>query len=496
MPNGLTLLFGIWVLYVILLGLYSLILHPLRSYPGPLLWRAYRLPWTLSVLSGRFPFDALELHKKYGHVVRVAPDELSYTDSHALKSIYGHHNPATEGFSEFDKDRREYALPPNGAWSLLSAFAPDHGRMRRMFSPSFSEKGMREMQPRIQSHVELLMNGLKETAATGVYTDMLQWYNWTTFDILGDLAFGQSFYCLERKQNDPWIEAIFGNVKAALIIIVMRRYYLDWLLPYVTPKRLLEQRAINAARNEQKMNERIRQGTERGDFWDKVIEKSDFEKGTGMTKDEMINNGSIMVLGGSETTATLLSGTTYMLLKHPEVMQKLVDEVRGAFKSEHEIDLISVGRLDYMLAVLDEGLRMYPPTPNIGNRIVPPGGAMVAGKWVPGGTSLQVQQYSANHSPSNFARPDDFVPARWLTNPPAEFANDDRAARASFSLGPRNCIGRNLAYAEMRLVLAKVIFNFNLELDEKRSGDWVSEQKIYAMWEKGPLWVKLTSAKL
>jgi averantin hydroxylase len=64
-----------------------------------------------------------------------------------------------------------------------------------------------------------------------------------------------------------------------------------------------------------------------------------------------------------------------------------------------------------------------------------------------------------------------------------------------FSLGPRGCIGRNLAYAEMRLILAKVLWNFDLELDEQRCGEWMKCQKIYFLWEKPPLWVKLTAVK-
>ena len=163
---------------VLLYGLYNLTFHPLRSYPGPLLWRAYRLPYARSLISGTFPYDVHELHKIYGPVVRVAPGELCYTDSRALKPIYGHHMPATEGFSEFDKDRMEYQMSANGTWSILGAFGPDHGRFRRLFSHGFSEKGMREMQPRIQHFVELLIKGLKETAASGEWTNAVQWYNW------------------------------------------------------------------------------------------------------------------------------------------------------------------------------------------------------------------------------------------------------------------------------------------------------------------------------
>ncbi|KAF2183273.1 cytochrome P450 [Zopfia rhizophila CBS 207.26] len=487
---GFALFVGSCITLVLLYGFYNLTIHPLRIYPGPLLWRAYRLPWTRSVISGRFPFDALELHKKYGPVVRVAPNELSYTDAKAWKTIYGHHNPATEGFSEFDKDRTEYLKPLNGVYSILGGNTVDHARFRRLLSHSFSEKGMREMQGRIQGYVELLIKGLKESAGQG-YIDIVEWYNWTTFDMIGDLAFGESFHCLETKKTDPWIAAIFGSVKSAPFISVFRLYGLEFLIPWLAPKKLMELRKRNFQKNVTKIDERIKLGSDRGDFWDNVIEKSDFEKGTGMSREEMISNASILVLGGSETTATLLSGTTYLLLKHPQVMKKLLDEVRGAFKSEEEIDLLSVSRLDYMLAVLDAGMRIYPPVPNQGNRVVPAGGAPVSGKWVAGGTSLQVQQYAANHLPSNFTRPDDFVPERWLANPPKEFENDDRTARQPFSIGPRNCIGRNLAYSEMRLILAKLCFNFDLELDEERCGNWIGNQKVFVLWEKWPLWVKL-----
>lgn len=70
-----------------------------------------------------------------------------------------------------------------------------------------------------------------------------------------------------------------------------------------------------------------------------------------------------------------------------------------------------------------------------------------------------------------------------------EFADDNRAALQPFAVGPRNCLGRNLAYAEMGLILAKVLYNFDLDLDAK-TGQWM-DQKVYGIWGKKPLWVKL-----
>jgi len=91
----------------------------------------------------------------------------------------------------------------------------------------------------------------------------------------------------------------------------------------------------------------------------------------------------VIIVGGSETTATLLCGLSYLLLKKPETLKILTDEVRSMFKSEDEINLQSVTKLKYMLACIDEALRRYPPTPWGMARVIPQGGATVSGVYVP-----------------------------------------------------------------------------------------------------------------
>lgn len=88
-------------------------------------------------------------------------------------------------------------------------------------------------------------------------------------------------------------------------------------------------------------------------------------------------------MAGAETTATLLSGATYFLLNNPEAMKKLSDEVRQAFQSEDEITFNAVSSLPYLKACIEEGLRLYPPTPGGLPRTVPEGGATVCGNYVP-----------------------------------------------------------------------------------------------------------------
>lgn len=91
------------------------------------------------------------------------------------------------------------------------------------------------------------------------------------------------------------------------------------------------------------------------------------------------------MIAGSETTATVLTGVTYYLLKNTEILAKLTEEVRTSYTSEDEIDLVSVQKLTYMLAVLNETLRIYPPIPTAQPRVVPSGGSVVCEKFLPAG---------------------------------------------------------------------------------------------------------------
>lgn len=99
-----------------------------------------------------------------------------------------------------------------------------------------------------------------------------------------------------------------------------------------------------------------------------------------------------------------------------------------------------------------------------------------------------IHQWAANNNSNNFTLVDQYIPERWLGD--SRFINDDREAMKPFSHGPRNCIGKNLAYVEMRLVLARMLFEFGIQLCDGME-NW-DRAKIFLMWEKKKLNVKLT----
>ncbi|KAK1992305.1 cytochrome P450 [Colletotrichum falcatum] len=471
------LLFGILFLvvsYFLGILLYNVYFHPLST----------RIPYTLSMISGRMHRKVLELHQEYGPIVRIGPGELAYNDSKAWKDLHGHVKDKTG----------DHGRDPVATWDfrdgIIGAKYEDHPRFRRALAHGFSTQAMMEQRPIIMSYVDLLIQRLHQSCASGSRPlDMVHWYDFVTFDILGDLAFGESFNCLKDSEYHSWVKIIFDNVKASALGIEVRRFpVVARLLEYLLPAHLVEQRNQHTALTRHKVSKRLEAKGERPDFMHSLLRKR--ENKTEFTILELESTSSAIIIAGSETTSTALAGITYFLATHPDVMKKLCDEVRTSFATEDDIDMQSVQKLRYMSAVINEGMRMFPPVATGVPRKVFNGGGVFLGQFVPEGTLVQVWHWSVYHSPENFAFPDSFIPERWLDDD-ARFANDRKEAFQPFSVGPRSCIGMNLAHAEMRFILAKLIWNFDIKLHPDSQG-WYEGMKTYVLWQKDPLQIYLT----
>ncbi|KAH8646603.1 cytochrome P450 [Tricladium varicosporioides] len=474
---------------------YNVYFHPLREYPGPYLWRATRWAWAYHAFRGNISYRVAELHAKYGDVVRIAPDELSYMNAQAWTDIYGHRTAIGQG--NLPKESRTRPREVNGVSSIITANEEDHRRMRRLQSHMFSEKALASQEPLIVNYVDKLISRLHEQARNPdkSIVDIVKWYNYTTFDLLGELAFGDSFGCLDSDVLHPWIANIFLSVKDDAFIRVSKHFPwpLNKIVYAIRPKELGNAREEEFTFASVKAKERMSQGvvTDRTDFMNYILKYND-EKG--MTPDEIESNSSLLILAGSETTATFLSGISYNLLRNPEVLKKLTTLVRTKFSKDSDINMLAVQKLDYFTACLEEGLRMHPPIPSGLPRSTTTGGNIICNKYVPPETTVSVHQLTTYNSPKNFTDPGTFIPERWVKDVPERYVNDNRKSVQPFSTGPRNCIGRNLAYAEMRLILAKMFWNFDFEL-QPDSQNW-SKQKVYGFfWEKTPLNVKLIPRK-
>ncbi|KAE8412379.1 cytochrome P450 [Aspergillus pseudocaelatus] len=463
-------------------ALYNIFFHPLARYPGPLSHAISRVPYFIRVFKGTLPFDMLDLHKRYGDIVRIAPDELAFSHPDAWKDILGH----IKGGLYLEKANWFYRPLEYDPPHIFNESRQEHSRLRRQLAHSFSDKGMRDQEPMIRGYVDLLLHRLREIGCGEDAVDISAWFNYTTFDIIGDLSFGEPFGCLQGSSYDEWIESIFlaFPFATALQALSFTPLFKQAVLALI-PRSVRDKRERLTDFTRQKMLRRVAIAEERPDLIEGLLKK---KEELGLTIDRLTANAETLVIAGSETTATLLSGVTYLLLKNPEAYQTLTKEVRSAFNSEEDIHLGSVAKLPYMLACLDEALRMYPPGAIGPPRVTPKGGVKILGAWIPGRTYVSIHHWALYRREEYFTDPHTFHPERFLWD--TRFLDDRRNALQPFHIGPRSCLGRNLAYSEMRLILALIIFNFDLKLSDD-SQDWI-QQKNILMWQRGPLKVHLT----
>jgi cytochrome P450 len=307
---------------------------------------------------------------------------LSYIALNGWKDIYGHRN----GYSQIPKDSAFYNSRME-VDSIITGNDKLHSKFRRILAHAFSEKALRDQEPLVKTYVDLLMKKLHEQSNNGnTALDMVARYNWATFDLIGDLSFGEPFGSLEACVYHPWISMIFNGIKAGVYIGAIGRIPGAMaLVKTFMPKRFMAAIEAHRALTIAKVNKRLEQTTDRADFMTYITRQKDE---AGMTAAEMYVNASIIIIAGSETTATVLSGTTYLLLRNPRVLKKLVDEIRGTFMNEDDINFATVNKLEYTIAVLNEAMRMYPAVPTGLPRRLDAEGRMINDRWVPGNVSF------------------------------------------------------------------------------------------------------------
>ena len=482
--------------------IYNLYFHALNQIPGPKLWAATRLTYISSLVRGNIVHDVKRIHQKYGPIVRVAPDDISFATEEAWQEVLG----ARPGQKQCVKDLVFFTPPPGQHHNIVSV--PDievHARHRRALNPAFTPSALKAQEPIVESYVDLLISRLTKRVVINkasnneAVVNMTDWYTFTAFDIIGDLGFGEPFHCLRDSVLHSWIELIFGFIKTSAYAAASRYYpWLSFLInKYFIPKRLLKMSQDHYQLAVSKVHRRINLEKQRPDFMTPVLQQGILppgQEGKGMTLPEIESTFAILIVAGSETLSTCLSGITTYLLRNPSIFETLAAEVLSTFSSASQIRIAALNDLPYLNAIIQEGLRVCPPLSSGILRVAPKGGTTICGLHIPEGTHVCVHITSINMSPSLFHKPEEFIPERWLpeTRLPPEYANDRLSAVRSFGAGPRACIGKQLALAQMRLMLARLAWTFEMGIPEGYGEvlDW-QRLKTYVVLEKEAVWVKL-----
>jgi cytochrome P450 len=334
----------------------------------------------LKLIDGSFAHDVKALHDQYGDVVRIAPNQLSFIHPDAWKDIYNYSGSKPH----FTKDLTGYPRPVSGVPSFQVADDATWSVHRRLLAHGFSEKALREQWlPLLEIYTEKLLMKLNEQIkgpSCGT-VDIVKWLNFTTFDLTADMTFGESLKCLDQNDYHPWVALVFDSLKAATTFNAARLFpTFSRLLDRLIPQGLQQKAVDHFNLSVQWTNQRLASDSTRPDL---VMLLRNMTGGKGLSIEEVYSDVPILILAGSETTATALSGCIYWLCRYPDAMKKLKAELHANIVSIKDINAQRLSQLEYLNAVLNEALRMYVPVPGFLPRLPPQGGMMAAGTFIP-----------------------------------------------------------------------------------------------------------------
>ncbi|KAK6209990.1 cytochrome P450 [Colletotrichum tabaci] len=492
------LLFGAAsLLYLVAVAVSRVYFSPLAGFPGPklaalTLWNEFY--WDV-VKRGTFIWRIEEMHRKYGPIVRINPYELHIVDPDFYDELYspGHKS-----------DKYRWWTNLAGAdGSSFSTVPHDLHRLRRgALNPFFSARSVARLEPLIRGKVDKLSARFSELVKTGEVVRLDAAFMALTMDVICDYAFAHD----RRYLDEPdfkllWKETIIGAFEGGA---AGRQF--PWMLPVMKRLPLPLVSAMNPCvghllRWQAGVRDQVRPILDRTDDDDDddddddgdisrkqgdpssrttvfhALRDSDLPPGE-KSLQRLCDEAEILTGAGSETTAQALTRILFYLKHVPDTLRRLRTELDAAMPSgAAEVPPWSeLQKLPYLTAVIREGLRLsYGVTtrlPRIAHHDIE-----YKGDSIPAGTPVSQTPYFILTHPSVFPEPHRFRPERWI-EAEAKGRRLDRYL-VSFGKGSRQCLGINLAYAEMYLAVAAVVRRFDWDMFETTLDDVVCKHDFF-----------------
>lgn len=292
---------------------------------------------------------------------------------------------------------------------------------------------------------------------------------WMTFDITADLAFGESPKLQNSQENRFLVDCI--NVyswRMGCHYELPALMYLDWiLLVYLWTRGKLKP-LIKFLRWNRTSGSKIMSkdgGTKKGIF--SLILNA---KGTHrFTENEARAEGIFLMLAGSDTSSTAICALLFYLSRYTAAYERLAQEIRQRFAKVEDVCIATTSSCHYLQACITETLRMAPPTSAALWREVLSGGLRLGSHYIPAKCDVGASIYAMHHNEDYFQNPFTFIPERWIASDQREL---DRLYMAynPFSLGPRGCAGRSIAFAEIAIFTAQVLLEFDFRSPSGTAG--------------------------
>ncbi|KAH7303072.1 putative cytochrome P450 [Stachybotrys elegans] len=407
---------------------YRLSFHPLNRFPGPIGARLTSFWFSWRLRNSDCFCQLLELHEQHGPIVRIGPNNLSIADPKAVNTVYSFDSRYTIA-PWYDLTQPMVSLQTLRNKKL-------HDQRRRVWSAAFGDKMLRGYEQRLRRYRQKLMAHIDESNGSPI--NVTTWFNLYSFDFMGDMAFGQSFDMMEKGEH--WaIKPPQRSPRSSRFRISDLVFPSSDSCPGLTRNWW---RFINFCA--ERMEQRLKTKVEIPDISSALSTGLQDSQPTTEDMNLLRGDAQLIVVAGSDTTATTLTAAMWELAQHPDQIEKLREELQSFdFEPNGEILNEKIANLPHMNAVISETLRLRPPVPSMLQRKTPPEGI----------------DYVIGRSMTAYHDPNAFIPERWTTQP--ELVKEKRAF-APFSAGPFGYIGRPLALLNVRTTLARLVLQYDI----------------------------------
>ncbi|KAL3471911.1 cytochrome P450 [Aspergillus californicus] len=448
-------------LYVFSLAVYRLFISPLAKFPGPklaALTSYYELYYDV-IHKGRYIYQIEKMHDKYGPIIRINPFELSIRDADYYDELYVMGNVRkTDRYEGFVSGVADFE------GSHLATIAHDlHRRRRKPLDPFFSRQGITKLEPMVAELTEKLVVGrFEKFKGTGQVVRLDHAFTAFSGDVINRLCIDSpSEVYLEDREFAPWWFDMFhlGSVSLPLFMGIPWLIRLIRLLPESVVSRLSTSSGAFAKFKsicDEQLTEakRARTTTQKSPgrltLFRHLVD-SDLPPSE-LTDTRLSREAQVLIGAGTMTTAGTMGFLCYYILSNPSIRTRMEDELRPLMAKYPAVKptWAELEKLPYFQAVIKEGLRLSYGTMHRRPRVCPTE-PLVFKEWViPAGVPVGMSAYFQHRDPATFPRPLEFLPERWLgTVTPAMYRN-----YIPFSKGSRHCLGMNLAYCELNLIIA------------------------------------------
>ncbi|KAF8781369.1 Cytochrome P450 3A28 like protein [Argiope bruennichi] len=336
--------------------------------------------------------------------------------------------------------------------------------VRTLLTPTFTSGKIKLMSNIVSKKVDITVEVVTKKARNKEMFDIYELVQGLTLDVIADCALAMKTHCQENSQ-DIFLISVRNYFRYAsnpaveyAIMFPSVVSIMSFINKFMTAGQMTDLivDSVNTAIAERRKNPE----TKSMDLLQLMIDHREKDEiATGLTDEEIIANAWIFLLAGYETTATALAFTFYLLIKHPEIQERLYREIEKAEDDSYA----SIQNLQYLDQVFSESLRLYPPVTGFISRICSED-YRVGSMTIPKGAVVQAAVWDIHHDPELWPEPWKFDPDRFA---PENRASLNSMAYMPFGIGRRNCIGARFAHAEAKLALFRLVKKFRFETCEK-----------------------------